>query len=117
MNYRTLRSSLLVDTAIRIRVLDADGLRNQQGRIVRVVPRSAPNRIMTRAVDSGSGLQSQNQYDLLVGTIWPGVHDISVRFADRVVTATAQPGDELTIYADGRVEDEIDDPTDPDEDP
>jgi hypothetical protein len=89
-------------------VLGAGGERNQQGRIVRVTPQGAPNRVLTRVIDSGSGLQSQNQYDLIFGTPWPGVYDISVRFADGVVTATAESGDDLTIFADGRVEDGLD---------
>lgn len=112
-NYRTLRAPSGMTTRIRIRVVDAAGHRNQQGRIVRITPRSAPSRIMTRVVDSGSGLQSQSQYDLVVGTIWPGSHDISVRFAGGVVNATADPGDELTIFSDGRVEDELVDPDTP----
>jgi FG-GAP-like repeat len=113
INYRTLRAANLLSTRIRIRVLDAAGHRDQQGRIVRIVPRSAPERIMTRVVDSGSGLQSQNQYDLLVGAPWPGRYDISVRFADGVVNATADPGDDLRIFADGRVEDGLEDPEEP----
>lgn len=101
--YRLLRSALPLVTRLRIRLLGAGGERNQQGRIVRIAPRSAPNRIMTRVIESGSGLQSQNQYDLLVGAPWTGTYDISVRFANGVVTATAEPGDALTIFEDGRV--------------
>ena len=70
---------------------------------MRLTPQGMPNRILTRVIDSGSGLQSQNQYDLIFGTPWPGTYDISVRFADGVVTATAISGNDLTIYADGRV--------------
>ena len=102
--HRVLRASFPLSTPIRLRVLGAGGERNQQGRVVRITPQSAPDRIMTRVVESGSGLRSQNQYDLLVGTLWPGEHDISVRFADGIVTATAEPGDDLTIFADGRVQ-------------
>jgi hypothetical protein len=58
---------------------------------------------MARVVESGSGLRAQGQYDLLVGAPWAGTYDISVRFASGVVTATAEPGDSLTIFADGRV--------------
>ena len=101
--YRLLRAALTLQTHIRIRVLGAANERNQQGRIVRITPRSYPNRIMTRVIESGSGLQSQNQYDLLVGAPWLGTYDISVRFANGVVNATAVPGDNLTIFADGRV--------------
>ncbi len=101
--YRTLRAAYPLSAPIRIRVLGSGGERNQQGRIVRIVPRGAPNRIMTRVIESGSGLRAQNQYDLLVGGQWPGEYDISVRFASGIVTATADPGEDLTIYADGRV--------------
>jgi hypothetical protein len=104
-NYRVLRAAGSLSTRIRIRILGGGGERNQQGRIVRVTPRSAPERVMTRVVESGSGLQSQGGYDLIVGTLWTGRHDISVRFEDGVVTATADPGDDLAIFADGRVED------------
>ena len=48
---------------------------------MRVVPEGYPNRIMTRVVDSGSGLRAQNMYDLLVGTPWPGDYDGDRRFA------------------------------------
>ncbi len=102
--YRLLRAALTLSTQIKIRVLGSGNERNQQGRVVRIVPRSAPHRIMTRVIESGSGLQSQNQYDLLVGAPWLGTYDISVRFADGVVTATADPGAAITIFEDGRVE-------------
>jgi len=101
--YRLLRAVSPLSTRLRIRVLGSGGERNQQGHIVRIVPRSAPNRIMTRVIESGSGLQAQNQYDLLVGAPWTGTYDISVRFAAGVVTATAEPGGSLTIFEDGRV--------------
>ena len=101
--YRVLRAASPLSTRIRIRVLGSGGERNQQGRIVRIVPQSFPNRIMTRVIESGSGLRAQNQYDLLVGAPWTGTYDISVRFADGVVTTTAEPGDSLTIFKDGRV--------------
>jgi hypothetical protein len=101
--YRMLRTALPLASRITIRVLGSGGEHNQQGHIVRIVPRSAPTRILTRVIESGSGLRSQNQYDLLVGTQWTGTHDISVRFRNGPVTATAEPGESLTIYEDGRV--------------
>ncbi len=102
--YRLLRAGLTLATRIKIRVVGSGGEHNQQGHIVRIVPRSYPNRIMTRVIESGSGLQSQNQYDLLVGAPWLGTYDIAVRFANGVVNATAEPGDSITIFEDGRVE-------------
>jgi hypothetical protein len=101
--YRLLAAALPLTTRIRIRVLGAGGERNQQGRVVRIAPQGAPGRIMTRVIESGSGLRAQGQYDLLVGAPWPGEYDIAVRFGNGTVNATAEPGDDLTIYADGRV--------------
>lgn len=101
--YRELRASSSIEAVIRLRVLGSGGERNQQGRIVRLVPQSMPNRRMTRVIESGSGLQSQNQYDLLIGAPWPGTYDVTVRFGNGTVATTAKPGDSLTIYEDGRV--------------
>jgi hypothetical protein len=103
--YRLLRGSSSLSQRIRLRIVGADGERNQQGRVVRIVPRSAPDRVMTRVIDGGSGLRAQNMYDLLVGTPWPGTYDVTVRFADGEFTTTAEGGDELAIFADGEVQD------------
>jgi FG-GAP-like repeat len=104
-SYRVLRGASPLARRIRLRIVDGAGHRNQQGRIVRVVPVEQPNRIMTRVVDSGSGLRAQNQYDLLVGAPWPGDYTVTVRFAAGDVTTTLQAGDAKVIFADGRVED------------
>jgi hypothetical protein len=106
-NYRLLRAAAPLTRQIRLRIVGVGGEHNQQGRIVRITPQEMPNRIMTRVIESGSGLHAQNQYDLLVGTPWPGEYEITVGFAAGDVTTTAAAGDELTIFADGRVEDEI----------
>jgi hypothetical protein len=108
--YRLLRGASSLSRRIQLRIVGADGARNQQGRIVRVVPEQAPARIMTRTVDSGSGLQAQNMYDLLVGTPWPGDYTVTVRFAGGDVTTTLESGDAKIISEDGTVED-----IDPDE--
>ncbi len=108
--YRLMRGAQTLSRRIVLRIVGADGDRNQQGRIVRVVPESAPSRIMTRVVDSGSGLRSQNMYDLLFGAPWTGDYEVTVRFAAGDVTTTAEAGDKLIIFEDGRVED-----IDPDE--
>jgi hypothetical protein len=102
-SYRLLDAALPLTARIRIRVLGAGSERNQQGRIVRITPQEAPTRVMTRVIESGSGLRAQGQYDLLVGAPWPGEYDIAVRFAAGTVNATAEAGDDLTIYSDGRV--------------
>lgn len=103
--YRLLRSGGTLSQRIQLRIAGSGGERNQQGRIVRIVPQSAPGRIQTRVVESGSGLQSQNMYDLLFGAPWPGDYDVTVRFASGVVTTVAAAGDKLIIFEDGRVED------------
>ncbi|MGH8249130.1 MAG: FG-GAP-like repeat-containing protein [Steroidobacteraceae bacterium] len=105
LTYRVLRGAATLSKRIRVRVLGGGGERNQQGRIVRVVPRNFADRIMTRVIESGSGLQSQNQYDLLFGAPWPGSYDVTVGFAAGDVTTTAEAGDDLAIFADGRIED------------
>ncbi len=110
--YRMLRGMSSLSRRIQLRIAGAGGERNQQGRIVRVVPEGFPGRIMTRVVDSGSGLRSQNMYDLLVGTPWPGDYEVTVRFAGGDVTTTLEAGDRKIIFEDGTVED-----IDPDEAP
>jgi hypothetical protein len=103
--YRLARGGLSLSRRIRLRIVGGDGDRNQQGRIVRVVPEGAPTRIMTRVVESGSGLLSQSMYDLLVGAPWPGAYDVTVGFAGGDVTTTLNAGDAKIIFEDGRVED------------
>jgi len=102
---RVLRSSLPLLSVLRIRVLGAAGERNQQGRIVKITPSGFSGHTITRVIESGSGLRSQGNYDLLVGDPWPGDYEISVRFKDGWFTTTTQPGAQLTIYEDGRVVD------------
>ncbi len=104
-SYRLLRGANSLTRKIRLRIVGEDGERNQQGRIVRVVPQDEPTRIMTRVVESGSGLRSQIMYDLIFGAPWPGTYDVTVRFAAGDVTTTAEAGDQLAISADGTVED------------
>ncbi len=101
--YRSYRNQGTAEPTIRLRVLGATGARNQQGRLVRVRPMNAPDKTLLRVVESGSGLQAQNGYDLLFAAPWPGPYEVSVRFADGWVETTANPGDALTIRADGAV--------------
>jgi len=103
--YRLMRGASVLSRNIRLRIVGGDGDRNQQGRIVRLVPQDQPDRILTRVVESGSGLRAQGMYDILVGTPWPGDYDVTVRFAGGDVTATLEAGDAKIIFADGRVED------------
>lgn len=100
---RVLRAGLPLFNSIRLRVLGAGGERNQQGRIVRITPAGAPGRVITRVIESGSGLRAQGDYDLLIGAPWGGDYEVAVRFADGWFTTTALQGQSLTLYADGRV--------------
>ena len=102
--YRQLRGSGLA-RRIQVRIVGNDGERNQQGRVVRVVPVTAPTRIMTRVVDSGSGLRAQSMYDILIGAPWPGDYTVTVGFAGGEVTATLKAGDRKVVFPDGSVED------------
>lgn len=101
--YRTYRTRGEAP-ALRLRIVGTTGAKNQQGRPVRIRPRSQPALTMLRAVESGSGYMAQNGYDLLVSTPWPGLYDVDVRVGGGWVHAVAAPGDALTIYEDGRVE-------------
>jgi hypothetical protein len=103
--YRLMRGTSTLTNRIRLRIVGGDGDRNQQGRIVRLVPKGQPNRILTRVVESGSGLRSQGMYDILVGAPWPGDYDVTVGFADGEVTTTLKAGDAKIIFTDGRVQD------------
>ena len=103
-----LRSVNPLSRTIRLQIVDGDGHRNQQGRVVRVTPVEQPDRVMARAVESGSGLRAQGDYDFLVGVPWPGDYEVTVRFADGDVTTTVEAGDQKIIFADGRVEDIFD---------
>jgi hypothetical protein len=103
--YRLLRSVNSLSRVFQLRIVDGDGNRNQQGRVVRITPVDYPDRVMARVIESGSGLRSQGDYDLLVGAPWLGDYEVTVRFADGDVTATVNAGDRKVIFEDGRVED------------
>ncbi len=104
-SYRVLRSTGTLARRFVLRIVGSGGDRNQQGRVVRIVPQSDPGVVMTRVVDSGSGLRAQNPYDIVIGAPWSGKYDVTVQFADGEVTTEAEAGDKLSISADGTVED------------
>ena len=87
----------------RINVVGRNGEHNQQGRVIRVQPRSRPEVTFTRAVDSGSGYMAQGQYELLVGTPFLGPHDVDVYFADRVISFSIVPGQSARVFASGGI--------------
>jgi hypothetical protein len=100
---RVYRATGGAGPSVVVRVVDADGRWNQQGRTVRLRPRGRPSTTLRRMVDAGSAYMAQHGYDLRVATPWPGAYDLEVRFADGWISAVVQPGDVVTIHADGRV--------------
>ena len=90
--FRVYRNRSAPGPPLRVRVLGANGARNQQGRIVRVRPLAGPDVTLVRVVESGSGLLAQNGYDVLVPAPWPGPYEVSVRFADGWVVDDGEPG-------------------------
>ena len=88
---------------LRVRVLDANGQRNQYGRVVRIRPSGAPDITIARYVDGGSGYHTQTDYDIVVGAPWPGTYEVTVEFADGRQVATASAG-ELLVFRRGATE-------------
>lgn len=88
---------------LTIRVLGANGERNQQGRPIRVRPVSGSNQTILRIVESGSAYMAQNGYDQLIGIPWAGTVEVSVLFGTGWVTTTTPVGGALTFYADGTI--------------
>jgi hypothetical protein len=81
------------------------GFKNQHGRVVKITPQDYPDVTMTRIVDGGSGYLSQNQYELIVGTPFPGAHTVQVYFAPGMIQFVVYPGERKRVFEDGRVED------------
>ncbi len=88
---------------IRIRLLGANGQRNQFGRVVRVEPLQRPGFIMTQAVDSGSGYKSNSPYDLEFASNYPGSYKVTATFANQTVQTMARAGDSLEIRENGSI--------------
>src|SRR5262249_12731553 len=86
---------------LSIEVLGPQGQRNQFGRVVKVSPLAQPGVTFTRVVDGGSGYMSQTQYPLLIGTPYPGRHQVQVFYAGKTVTFTMLPGHTAQVFADG----------------
>jgi hypothetical protein len=100
-------SSFVADSGalphLRVRVLDANGQRNQYGRVVRIRPSAAPGITMARYVDGGSGYHTQTDYDIVVAAPWPGSYEVTVEFADGPQVATATAG-QLIVFRRGASE-------------
>jgi len=86
-----------------IEVVGNSGERNQQGRVVRISPSSRPDVVYTRIVDGGSGFLSQNQYPLLVGTLFQEPHTVTVYFDNGPVSFTITPGERVRVHRGGLI--------------
>ena len=89
------RSTTPSANTLVIEVFGSDGvraLRNQQGRVVRVVPAAAPGGFSyTRHVDGGSGYMAQGPYPVTLYSAYGGVHTVSVRTAQGVQQCQVTP--------------------------
>ncbi len=89
-----------------VEVLGPNGEHNQQGRVVRVSPRSRPDVIFTRVVDSGSGYLSQSQYPLLISSPYSEQHIVTLSLPQIFnhnklvnITFTILPGQKARVFA------------------
>jgi hypothetical protein len=100
-----------------VEVLGPNGERNQQGRVVRMSPQSRPDVVFTRAVDSGSGYLTQNQYPLLITSPYHESHVVTLALPQPSnsnsltrINFTISPGQRARVFApsvanpNGRVE-------------
>jgi hypothetical protein len=111
--YYFVNATDITNGSFTVEVLGANGEHNQHGRVMRVsLPKpgctspTQPGCTLTRIVDGGSGLHSQNQYPLLIGTPYARSHRVEVLFPDPahpgatvVVGATVNPGKYLQVFA------------------
>jgi hypothetical protein len=89
-----------------VEVVGPNGEHNQQGRVVRMSPQSRPDVIFTRAVDSGSGYLSQNQYPLLIASpfreqhvVWLSLPQIFNSNKLVNISFTISPGQRARVFA------------------
>jgi hypothetical protein len=101
--YRTMINMAASAAFIKLRVVGANGQRNQQGRVIRIRPAAVESMQMVRIVESGSGYMAQGDYDLLIGAPWEGDYEVSVRFRSGWVNATVRQGQVVTMYEDNRL--------------
>lgn len=80
----------------------AKPLRNQQGRVVRLVPDAAPaGFVHTRFVDGGSGYMAQGPYEVQLASAFAGDHDLEVRYASGMVRCRVRPPAAIKVYESG----------------
>lgn len=101
---QTNTTDIEANRLIRVRVLGHNGAFNQQGRPVRLTTGLNPNFIVTQVVESGSGFLSQSQYDLYLGTLYPGEHELTITFATGQASFEVNPGDAIRVFADGQIQ-------------
>lgn len=89
---------------IYLEILGYNGERNQQGRVIKIMPTNHNNITYTRVVDSGSGYMAQNQYELLIGTPYNEPHRVQVYFSSGLLEFEVESGERKRVYQDGRVE-------------
>lgn len=99
--FTTFLNQSKLKRTIAIRVLGRHGEQNQQGRLVRIKPLSAPDRVQTRFVEGGSGYMAQGGYDLIVAAPWHGTYEVSVRFPHGWVTVPTRAQRRAVIREDG----------------
>jgi VCBS repeat-containing protein len=98
-----LQNNLPQGDGLSLSLLGPSGEANQHGRSVRLASIENPELILARSVESGSGMLSQNQYEMLFGLPAPGAYRGEAFFADRVVTFTAGADQSISVFADERV--------------
>ena len=89
---------------IHIEMVDSDGMQNQQGRKITLIPQDQQSIIYTKLVDAGSGYLTQSQYPVVFYSQFNKKHHGKAFFSDKVVSFQTEPGDKLRIYKSGKVE-------------
>jgi hypothetical protein len=93
-----------VGGSITVTVLDANGRRTQQGRVVRATKVGTTSPVLSGIVNSGSGYLANNEYPTLIGTPDTGTYVLQVLLPNAsnptalvTVSATVAAGQQVTI--------------------
>ena len=93
-----------VGGSITVTVLDVNGRKTMQGRVIRATKVGTTSPVMTGLVNGGSGYLTNNEYPTLIGTPDTGTYSIAVLLPDAsnpanmvTVAATASSGQRVTI--------------------
>jgi hypothetical protein len=94
----------ITNDSFTVEILGPQGQQNQQGHVVKVYPPGS-SMILTRVVDGGSGYMAQNQYPILIGTPFAGIHTVDALYAPTTacgspckVSFTIRPGQYAKVY-------------------